>query len=104
VTSVGSPTRPKGTDMTHPYTNLTDDALETEIKATQDLLDTRWMNPATHTATVRKLRCLNRELGRRFQAWQDAEHLAEQASEIAAENAWLRAAEYDPRMHDPREW
>ena len=21
-----------------------------------------------------------------------------------AENAWLRAAEYDPRMEDPREW
>lgn len=28
----------------------------------------------------------------------------EQESEIAAENAWLRAAEYDPRMSDPREW
>lgn len=29
---------------------------------------------------------------------------AETASEQYAENAWLRAAEYDPRMHDPREW
>jgi len=26
------------------------------------------------------------------------------AAERAAENAWLRAAEYDPRMDDPREW
>jgi len=30
----------------------------------------------------------------------DAEH----AAEAQAENAWLRAAEYDPRMDDPREW
>jgi len=33
------------------------------------------------------------------------EWLAEgQQSEIDAENGWLRAAEYDPRMDDPREW
>lgn len=34
----------------------------------------------------------------------DAEHALEQESEIAAENAWLRHAEYDPRMDNPREW
>jgi hypothetical protein len=34
----------------------------------------------------------------------DAAHAAQQESEIQAENAWLRAAEYDPRMDDPREW
>ena len=27
-----------------------------------------------------------------------------QEAEIRAENAWLHAAEYDPRMEDPREW
>lgn len=32
----------------------------------------------------------------------DAE--AQHKSEMAAENAWLVAAEYDPRMDDPREW
>jgi hypothetical protein len=35
---------------------------------------------------------------------EDAEHALQQESEIAAENAWLRHAEYDPRMDDPREW
>jgi hypothetical protein len=39
----------------------------------------------------------------------DDEHEAldqheQQRHEIEAENAWLRAAEYDPRMQDPREW
>lgn len=29
---------------------------------------------------------------------------ADCAAEMQAENAWLRYAEYDPRMNDPREW
>jgi hypothetical protein len=28
----------------------------------------------------------------------------QQADEIAAENAWKAATEWDPRMDDPREW
>jgi len=33
------------------------------------------------------------------------EHLYEQQRyEIEAENGWLRAAENDDRMYDPREW
>lgn len=34
----------------------------------------------------------------------DASREREYESETAAESAWLRAAEYDPRMDDPREW
>jgi len=32
------------------------------------------------------------------------EREAQQAAEIEAENAWLKAAENDTRMYDPREW
>lgn len=34
----------------------------------------------------------------------DDERAQEAEYEIAAENAWLKAAEYDERMLDPREW
>lgn len=48
--------------------------------------------------------CWKRDQREREQKVIDAERDAEQADEIYAENAWLRAAEYDPRMNDPREW
>jgi hypothetical protein len=35
---------------------------------------------------------------------QEYDQYQQQLSEIWAEDAWLRAAEYDPRMDDPREW
>jgi hypothetical protein len=40
------------------------------------------------------------QIERAYAADREAEHRAEER----AENAWLRAAEYDPRMDDPREW
>jgi len=40
------------------------------------------------------------ELARWF--WEEMHK--QQESEIYAENAWLRAAEYDPRMDNPKEW